>query len=71
VSGGSALFYATMAVCFQHANTTILIPLVLDAGAGHDGLSLTTGRKYFVLHFLKHLFVRIGCLHVQRNLIMA
>lgn len=49
----------------------LLIPLVLDAGAGHDGLSLTTGRKYFVLHFLKHLFVRIGCLHVQRNLIMA
>lgn len=49
----------------------LLIPLVLDAGAGYDGLSLTTGRKYFVLHFLKHLFVRIGCLHVQRNLIMA
>lgn len=49
----------------------LLIPLVLDSGPGHDGLSLTTERKYFILHFLKHLFVGIGFLYVQRNLIMA
>lgn len=49
----------------------LLMPLVLDADVGHDGLSLTTERKYFILHFLKHLFVGICFLHVQRNLIMA
>lgn len=47
------------------------MPLVLDANVGHDGLSLTTERKYFILCFLKHLFVGIGFLHVQRSLIMA
>lgn len=47
------------------------MPLVLVANVGHDGLSLTTERKYFILRFLKHLFVGIGFLHVQRSLIMA
>lgn len=45
----------------------LLIPLVLDAGAGHGGLSLTTEKKVFMLHFLKHLFVGVGFLRVKRN----
>lgn len=45
----------------------LLIPVVLDAGAGHGGLSLTTEKKVFMLCFLKHLFVGVGFLHVKGN----
>lgn len=40
----------------------LLIPVVLDASAGHSGLSQTTEKKDFILIFFTILFVEVGFL---------